>query len=92
MLITRTGDPHRVYEEVDWGLLVFFIGLFLIVGAGENVGVTERLLGFSQRFDLQRLSVFTIATALLSNLVSNVPAVMLLKSLVTRFRAPTRHG
>ena len=88
MLITRTGDPHRVYEEVDWGLLVFFIGLFLIVGTGENVGVTERLLGFSQRFDLQRLSVFTIATALLSNLVSNVPAVMLLKSLVTRFSSP----
>jgi Na+/H+ antiporter NhaD/arsenite permease-like protein len=88
MLITRTRDPHLVYEEVDWGLLVFFIGLFLIVGAGEKVGVTERLLGFSQRFDLQRLGVFTIVTAMLSNLVSNVPAVMLLKSLVTRFSNP----
>src|SRR5713101_8717765 len=88
MLITRTRDPHLVYEEVDWGLLVFFIGLFLIVGGAENAGLTERLLGFGKRFNLQHLGVFTSVTAILSNLVSNVPAVMLLKSLVTRFANP----
>ncbi|MGD1156829.1 MAG: anion transporter [Terriglobia bacterium] len=88
MLITRTRDPHLVYEEVDWGLLVFFIGLFLIVGGAENAGLTERLLGLGQRLNLQRLSVFTIVTAILSNLVSNVPAVMLLKSLVSHFSNP----
>jgi len=88
MLITRTRDPHLVYEEVDWGLLVFFIGLFLIVGGAENAGLTERLLGFGERFNLQHLGVFTVVTAVLSNLVSNVPAVMLLKSLVSRFANP----
>ncbi len=88
MLITRTRDPHLVYEEVDWGLLVFFVGLFLIVGGAENAGLTERLLGFGERFNLQHLSVFTWVTAILSNLVSNVPAVMLLKSLVARFANP----
>ncbi len=88
MLITRTRDPHLVYEEVDWGLLVFFIGLFLIVGGAENAGLTDRLLAFGQRLNLQHLSVFTLVTAMLSNLVSNVPAVMLLKSLVTRFANP----
>ena len=88
MLITRTRDPHLVYEEVDWGLLVFFIGLFLIVGGGENVGLTQHLLGFGERFNLQHLGVFTLVTALLSNLLSNVPAVMLLKSLVTQFADP----
>jgi len=88
MLITRTRDPHLVYKEVDWGLLVFFIGLFLIVGGAENVGLTGLLLDFDKHFNLERLSVFTIVTAVLSNLVSNVPAVMLLKSLVTRFSNP----
>ena len=88
MLITRTRDPHLVYKEVDWGLLVFFIGLFLIVGGAENVGLTRHLLDFGRHFNLERLSVFTIVTAMLSNLVSNVPAVMLLKSLVTRFSNP----
>jgi Na+/H+ antiporter NhaD/arsenite permease-like protein len=88
MLITRTRDPHLVYEEVDWGLLVFFIGLFLIVGGAENAGITGRLLSLGERLNLQRLSVFTMVTAILSNLVSNVPAVMLLKSLVSRLSNP----
>jgi Na+/H+ antiporter NhaD/arsenite permease-like protein len=56
LLITRTRDPHLVYEEVDWGLLVFFVGLFLIVGGAENVGLTKDLLGFSERFNLQHLA------------------------------------
>jgi len=85
LLITRTRDPHVVYEEVDWGLLVFFIGLFLIVGGAENAGLTRQLLGFGERFNLQHLGVFTLVTAILSNLVSNVPAVMLLKSLASQF-------
>ena len=41
MLITRTRDPRLVYDEVDWGLLVFFVGLFLIVGGAENAGMTR---------------------------------------------------
>ena len=85
LLITRTRDPHLVYEEVDWGLLVFFVGLFLIVGGAENAGLTRHLLGFGERFNLQHLGVFTLVTAILSNLVSNVPAVMLLKSLASQF-------
>lgn len=88
LLITRTRDPHLVYEEVDWGLLVFFIGLFLIVGGAENAGLTKHLLGFGERFNLQHLAVLTLFTAILSNLVSNVPAVMLLKSLVSQFASP----
>lgn len=88
LLITRTRDPHLVYEEVDWGLLVFFVGLFLIVGGAENAGLTKHLLGFGERFNLQHLGVFTLVTAILSNFVSNVPAVMLLKSLVSQFANP----
>ncbi len=88
LLITRTRDPHLVYEEVDWGLLVFFVGLFLIVGGAENAGLTHHLLGLGERFNLQHLGVFTLVTAILSNVVSNVPAVMLLKSLVTQFANP----
>jgi Na+/H+ antiporter NhaD/arsenite permease-like protein len=38
LLITRAVDPHKVYEEVNWGLLVFFVGLFLIVGGAEKRG------------------------------------------------------
>src|SRR5262249_54411698 len=78
LLITRTLDPHKLYQEVDWGLLVFFVGLFVIVGGAENAGIVARLLDVASHWNLQRLSVFTIVVALLGNLVSNVPAVMLL--------------
>lgn len=91
MLITRRHEPRLVYEEVDWGLLVFFVGLFLIVGGAENVGLTGRLLAIGQGWNLQNSLSFTIVTAALSNIVSNVPAVMLLKSLVPKF-AEARQG
>jgi Na+/H+ antiporter NhaD/arsenite permease-like protein len=88
MLITRTRNPRLVYDEVDWGLLVFFIGLFLIVGGAENAGLTRYLFDFANRFNLQNAGIFTTTTAILSNIVSNVPAVMLLKTLVPGFTDP----
>jgi Na+/H+ antiporter NhaD/arsenite permease-like protein len=90
LLITRSRDPRKLYAEVDWGLLVFFVGLFIIVGGAENVGLIDRLLHWAQRWNLHRPAVFTVVTALFSNLVSNVPAVMLLKSLVKNFADPRK--
>ncbi len=85
LLITRTVDPRRVYDEVDWGLLVFFVGLFVIVGGADRAGLTAALLEPIQAWDLHRLPIFVTATAVLSNLVSNVPAVMLLRTVVPGF-------
>jgi len=91
LLITRSLEPRLVYDEVDWGLLVFFIGLFLIVGGAEQVGLTSLLLEVALRWNLHNAGILTIVTAALSNLVSNVPAVMLLKSLAPGFQNP-RHA
>jgi Na+/H+ antiporter NhaD/arsenite permease-like protein len=88
LLITRTREPRLVYDEVDWGLLVFFAGLFVIVRGAENAGLTDHLQDLAVQVDLQRAGLLTIVTAVLSNLVSNVPAVMLLKSLVPRLPDP----
>src|ERR1700758_3687288 len=88
LLITRTLEPKNLYKEVDWGLLVFFVGLFLIVGGAENAGLTTRLLDIAQHWNLQRTWVFTLSVAGLCNIVNNVPAVMLLKSLVPGFADP----
>ena len=90
VLISRSGEPRKLYAEVDWGLLVFFVGLFIIVGGAENVGLVDRLLQFTQRWNLHRPAVFTVVTTLFSNLVSNVPAVMLLKSLVKNLAEPRK--
>jgi len=88
MLISRTRDPRKVYEEVDWGLLVFFVGLFVIVGGAEKAGLVSDLFSVGSAWNLHHPAVFTVVTAAFSNLVSNVPAVMLLKSLVPNFSNP----
>jgi Na+/H+ antiporter NhaD/arsenite permease-like protein len=88
LLITRTVDPRKVYDEVDWGLLVFFVGLFIIVAGAERAGLTASLLQPIATWDLYRIPIFVPVTAVLSNLVSNVPAVMLLRTLVGTFPDP----
>ena len=88
LLITRTVEPKRVYAEIDWGLLVFFVGLFIIVAGAHRAGLTAALLEPIAAWDLHRLTVFVPVTAVLSNLVSNVPAVMLLRTVVGGFPDP----
>jgi len=79
LLITRRVSPNRVYESVDFNLLVIFTGLFVIVGGVEHTGLMKWLIGKSPFIDFGNLAVFGAATVVLSNIFSNVPAVMLLK-------------
>jgi len=88
LLITRSVEPRKVYEEIDWGLLVFFVGLFIIVAGAHRAGLTATLLEPVSSWDLHRLPIFVPVTAILSNLVSNVPAVMLLRAAVGNFPDP----
>ena len=88
LLVRRTRDPRQIYGDVDWSLLVLFVGLFLIIGGAEQSGVTAELLKYADRLNLHHTLTFTAVVALLSNLVSNVPAVMLLKNLVPKFKDP----
>ena len=88
LLITRTTEPKQVYAEIDWGLLVFFVGLFIIVAGADRAGLTATLLEPIANWDLHRPPLFVPVTAVLSNLVSNVPAVMLLRTLVVNFPDP----
>jgi Na+/H+ antiporter NhaD/arsenite permease-like protein len=88
LLITRTVEPSRVYGHIDWGLLVFFVGLFVIVAGAERAGLTKSLLQPVAMWDLHQVAVFVPLTAFVSNVVSNVPAVMLLRTLVVDFPDP----
>jgi Na+/H+ antiporter NhaD/arsenite permease-like protein len=88
LLITRSVEPRKVYEEIDWGLLVFFVGLFIIVAGAHRAGLTARLLEPIATWDLHRLTILVPVTAILSNIVSNVPAVMLLRTVVGTFPEP----
>jgi Na+/H+ antiporter NhaD/arsenite permease-like protein len=82
MMLTRAVDPKRLYVRVDWTLLALFAGLFVIVAGVEKAGLAERLLVVLEPMHPQSVWGFTAIAAILSNVVSNVPAVMVLKSIV----------
>lgn len=90
MLLSTRLDRKKMFEEVDWSLLVLFVGLFLIVGGAEEAGIAKELLGIAERLNLRNPWALTVAVTGLSNVVSNVPAVMLLKNLPAQFANPER--
>jgi Na+/H+ antiporter NhaD/arsenite permease-like protein len=89
-LLTRRVNPDKVYREIDWGLLVLFTGLFVVIGGVEASGLAGEILGGASAVGLYRPAVLTVVTAVLSNLVSNVPAVLLFKAVIPTFGEPTR--
>jgi Na+/H+ antiporter NhaD/arsenite permease-like protein len=80
LLLTRRVDPREVYAGIDWALLLMFAGLFVVVEGVERSGLSARVLAALGGAHGRSLPGFVAATALMSNLVSNVPAVLVLKS------------
>jgi Na+/H+ antiporter NhaD/arsenite permease-like protein len=90
LLLTRRVKPERVYREIDWSLLVMFIGLFIVIAGIEKTQLSEDLFAVAGRFHLERTAPMSIFAALLSNLVSNVPAVLVFKGFVPHLPDATR--
>lgn len=82
LLITRRLEPERVLAEIDWGLLVFFASLFVVTGAIETTGIGEHLFAWMRPWADGGPAKLTAVSVVLSNLVSNVPAVMLFRPVV----------
>ncbi|RPI09029.1 MAG: anion transporter [Acidobacteriales bacterium] len=89
LLITRRVKPEKVYHEIDWSLLVMFAGLFIVVAGVEKTSLERDMLEFAARFRLDRVGVLSTFSALLSNIVSNVPAVLVFRPIVPRLADPS---
>ena len=79
----------RCCAEFDWSLLVFFCGLFVLSGVLETNGVTAAAVRFLRVDGGAGVWGLTAVSTALSNLVSNVPAVLLLKPVVAAWPTPT---
>lgn len=88
LLLTRRVKPERVFGEIDVSLLVFFSGLFIITRAIRDTGIFKAALDLALPAIGDRPIPFAAVSVILSNLVSNVPAVMLLSPVVERFKDP----
>jgi Na+/H+ antiporter NhaD/arsenite permease-like protein len=82
LLITRRIKPQRVFIELDWALLVFFSGLFIVTHAIETSGLGIYLFARAHPFINRGLASLAVISVLLSNLISNVPAVLLFRPLI----------
>jgi Na+/H+ antiporter NhaD/arsenite permease-like protein len=80
LLLSRRFHSSSVMGLIDWELLVLFIGLFVVNHALEATGVTRQVIAALAGAGIALGEPATLfgATLVLSNLVSNVPAVMLL--------------
>jgi len=90
LLFTRRVKPAKVLGRVDGALLLFFAALFVVTRAVEVTGGFQALLAWARPLLDKNLALFTALSALLSNLISNVPAVMVLKPLIPQLADPSR--
>jgi Na+/H+ antiporter NhaD/arsenite permease-like protein len=88
LLLTRRLKPQRVYADIDWSLLLLFCGLFIVVAALEKAVLSPELLAEAGRLKLASVPAMSVIAAVLSNLVSNVPAVLVLKPFVQALPDP----
>ena len=91
VILAGSRQPRRALERVDWTLLFLFAGLFVVMRGVEQAGLVQLLLG---RLDLnlgQSIPAwlgFSGSVVVVSNLVSNVPAVMLYSPLIPHHPDP----
>ncbi len=90
LLVTRTVRSDKIYREIDWPLLLMFAGLFIVVSGFEKSLLSPRIVAGIGRQHLDHTPVLALVTAALSNLVSNVPAVLVLKPFVAALPDPRR--
>jgi Na+/H+ antiporter NhaD/arsenite permease-like protein len=90
LLVTRRVRPRKIYSAIDWDLLMLFVGLFVVVGAAEAAGLDRRIFEWLAPLGIHTLAGLSATAAILSNAISNVPAVMLFTPLVPRLPDPAR--
>lgn len=90
LLVTRRVRPRKVYQAIDWDLLMLFVGLFVVVGAGARAGIDRMVFDALGPLGVATVGGLSATAAILSNAVSNVPAVMLLARLVPLLESPDR--
>lgn len=93
LLLAIGGRPPRqALERVDWVLLLFFAGLFVVIfGVGKSGAADAMFAAISPWIGggpWQEMAVFGTASVVLSNLFSNVPFVLLAARWIPAFSDP----
>lgn len=87
ILVAISGLKPRDYiQDVEWGTLIFFAGLFIMVGALVNVGALAKFADFlqDQLGDQTKLTAGVLIgiSAILSGIIDNIPYVAAMSPVV----------
>lgn len=92
VLLLRRMDPREIWPRIDWALLVFFAGLFVVVQGFSASGAPAALF---EQFPLQQEGGGALAWLRLSgifligsNLVSNVPFILVVREQMSSLSDP----
>lgn len=91
MLIIGRADLEAAIKHVEWSTLLFFIGLFVVVGAMEHTGVIKMLadfiLGVSADNPVMMMIIILWVSAILSAILDNIPFVATMIPLIAAIEA-----
>ncbi|MBL8822528.1 MAG: anion transporter [Planctomycetia bacterium] len=82
VLILDRFSPRFIWREIDWSLLLMFTGLFIVVGAMDAIIIQPGNWTQWPLLERDPVGLLSLLSATLSNLVSNVPAVLLFKPIL----------
>lgn len=92
LILAGAAKPRKVLEEVDWTLLILFSGLFVVMRGIEKAGITDIILHHVKSFlmgaPLFQIASISVTSALTSNVISNVPAVILFSNIFKHIVIP----
>ena len=91
ILVSRKTRPADLFALVDWNLILLFVGLFIVIADVQSHHLLAPVLHALARMGIELKSHLPLAavTLVLSNLVSNVPAVLLIKPAIPLTAAHT---
>ncbi|MEM3382692.1 MAG: SLC13 family permease [Nitrososphaerales archaeon] len=83
MLLLSGIKPSKIISKVNWVLLLFFSGLFVVIEGASKAGVLDLLLNdINISPNVEGIISLNFFSALISQIVSNVPLTMLIIPLI----------
>jgi len=93
MLIVCKSDTEKMLKEVEWDAILFFIGLFILIGALEHNGAIEILAKFMLDFcgtnTMLACIVILCGSAFFSAILDNIPFVIVMTPMVQKLITST---
>jgi Na+/H+ antiporter NhaD/arsenite permease-like protein len=86
LLVSKTQEPQKILAEVEWPVIFFFIGLFIMVGGLVKVGfirmMSVEMLSLTEGDMLATSMLILWFSAIASAVVDNIPYVATMNPLV----------